>query len=208
MESNFYLRVISSIIIVLLALTVIKLGAWAFYIIILIITLLSYSEVYGMTVNKSGVLRYWGYIMVLVPNASLIYIYNYDRTIFIWMLIVIWVSDTAAYIFGKNVGGPLLAPSISPKKTQAGFIGGITCALLGGGVTVLFLKMHLSFILLSPIIAVTGVLGDLLESLFKRNCNKNESGYIIPGHGGILDRMDSFILVAPLVTLLLYNLYI
>lgn len=117
---------------------------------------------------------------------------------------IIWASDSFAYLTGKNFGKHKLAEKISPKKTIEGVIGG----MLGGLVTAYIIysysgwhfEMNLSqFFILTFIIVIFGTFGDLLESRFKRLANVKDSGHIIPGHGGILDRLDSFILVVPFV---------
>ena len=127
---------------------------------------------------------------------------------FLMLMFLIWASDTAAYFTGKAIGGPKLAPVISPKKTWAGFWGssvGAGFVLAGMGCPWL-----LSFLKLQPlaplwvlaiagfVLAMFGQAGDLFISMFKRHYGIKDTGTIIPGHGGILDRIDALLLVAPL----------
>lgn len=114
------------------------------------------------------------------------------------LLLIIWASDTAAYALGKTMGRHKLAPAISPKKTYEGLVGAMAGAAL---VTLLFknmLDMSLpTSILVGAFIGVLGQLGDMLESVAKRVCEVKDSSGLIPGHGGLLDRIDSFLLTAP-----------
>ena len=115
--------------------------------------------------------------------------------------IIMWTTDTMAYVCGKIFGKHKLVERISPKKTWEGFVGGALFALLSGFIISIFYHdlntMH--WIILAGIIAITGTLGDLVESMFKRSIGVKDSGKIFPGHGGILDRFDSFLLSTPFV---------
>ncbi|OEH85849.1 hypothetical protein BHU72_03465 [Desulfuribacillus stibiiarsenatis] len=126
----------------------------------------------------------------------------------IMILLAIWATDTGAYFTGYMLKGrgPKLWESISPKKTVAGAIGGTICSLL----VVLLLSPHSSIelslytqIIIGVLIAVVGQLGDLVESSYKRFYNVKDSGNILPGHGGILDRFDSLLYVFPVIYVLL-----
>jgi len=114
------------------------------------------------------------------------------------LLLAIWASDTCAYLFGKRFGKRKLVPHISPKKTYEGLLG----AMAGSTVVIVLSGKVLGMGILETVIvgAVTGILaqmGDILESAGKRLCATKDSSHLIPGHGGILDRMDSFIFTAP-----------
>lgn len=126
---------------------------------------------------------------------------------FIWILLIIWSSDTGAYFSGKYIGGPKLAPSISPNKTWAGFIGGCLLATLIGVLTGGYLQTiypsMISMAAVAFIISIVSHFGDLLESWIKRYYGVKDSGSILPGHGGMLDRLDSLLLVSFAAGLLL-----
>ena len=127
----------------------------------------------------------------------------YNPKIIISIFILIWVNDTFAYIVGKSIGKNKLFESISPKKTIEGFVGGLGFAVLAG----LILSQHYIFqpvliwVIIAMIVSVFGTIGDLIESRFKRIAKVKDSGTIMPGHGGILDRLDSIIFAAPFVYL-------
>lgn len=138
------------------------------------------------------------------------YFFHVTRTmdnglaLFFFVLFNIWATDTGAYFIGRAFGKRKLWPEISPKKTVEGAIGGIVSALV---LTVIFQLIHPLFsfpkaILAAIIIAVFGQLGDLVESAFKRHYGVKDSGNILPGHGGILDRFDSLIFVLPILHVL------
>ncbi len=126
----------------------------------------------------------------------------------LWLLLVIWASDTGAYLVGSRVGGPKLAPRLSPNKTWSGLVGGcVTAGILSavyarivGGETAAFGYPFVQF-LVGFVLAGLSQIGDIGESTIKRRFNVKDSGNIIPGHGGVLDRVDSLIFTAPLVAL-------
>jgi phosphatidate cytidylyltransferase len=116
------------------------------------------------------------------------------------LLFAIWASDTGAYILGKNYGKRPLVPAISPKKTYEGLAG----AILGSMIIILLSHKVLGIgtaeaVMLGGVIGVLGQVGDIFESIWKRVSKVKDSSSLIPGHGGILDRMDSFIFTAPLL---------
>ena len=108
---------------------------------------------------------------------------------------VIWCTDILAFFGGRTIGGPRLAPTISPKKTWSGFIAGLVGGTIGGIIAAtLFGSGPILWIaFLSIVLSLAGQLGDLFESAFKRRFDVKDSGNIIPGHGGVLDRVDSLI---------------
>jgi phosphatidate cytidylyltransferase len=123
----------------------------------------------------------------------------------LWLLIVVWTTDGVAYLVGRRVGGPRLAPSISPGKTWSGLAGGV----LGAGLASLIVASVLGSERLVHAaglgagFAVVAQLGDLAESMLKRRAGFKDSGSLIPGHGGVLDRVDGLLLTAPALSLLL-----
>ncbi|HEV2678495.1 MAG TPA: phosphatidate cytidylyltransferase [Aliidongia sp.] len=121
-----------------------------------------------------------------------------------WLLAVVWAIDTAAYVAGKTIGGPKLAPRISPKKTWAGLIGGVVAAIVVGVVAGLIVGSDRvwSIGLLSGALAIVEQIGDMAESYAKRRFGKKDSGNLIPGHGGLLDRLDGMLAVVLAVVIL------
>ena len=131
---------------------------------------------------------------------------QYNGLLLLAIFIFIWVNDTGAYLVGSRWGKTPLAPSISPKKTVEGSIGGLLLALLSAVILRLLLFPELSWLsilLIAAVVAVFGTIGDLFESSLKRQAGVKDSGKLIPGHGGILDRIDSLLLAVPAVYLLL-----
>ncbi|NKD84749.1 phosphatidate cytidylyltransferase [Haematospirillum jordaniae] len=125
-----------------------------------------------------------------------------------WLLFVVWATDTGAYVFGRSIGGPKLAPRISPNKTWAGLLGGAVCAALTGAALPFMLDMPgwLLALVLAALLAVVAQVGDLFESSVKRRFRVKDSSGIIPGHGGILDRLDGLVAAAPVVVLVVLAL--
>jgi phosphatidate cytidylyltransferase len=121
-----------------------------------------------------------------------------------WLLAVVWAIDTAAYVAGRTIGGPKLAPRISPKKTWAGLIGGILAATLVGLAAALIVGSDRigQIALLSGALAIVEQIGDMAESFAKRRFGAKDSGNLIPGHGGLLDRLDGMLAVVLAVVIL------
>ncbi len=119
--------------------------------------------------------------------------------------ILVWVNDTFAYLIGKTVGKQKLFPRISPKKTVEGFLGGLFFSCVSSYFIAKFTGTldFTTWLIMSIIISVFGTLGDLIESKYKRQANVKDSGVIMPGHGGLLDRLDSIIFAAPFIYLFL-----
>jgi phosphatidate cytidylyltransferase len=117
---------------------------------------------------------------------------------------VVWSTDIAAYAVGRAMGGPRLAPLVSPSKTWSGAVGGVAAGVLAG-YTVGFLlggAGGFSLVLLSALLSIVAQMGDLLESLVKRHFGVKDAGSLIPGHGGLLDRVDSLVLAAMVMAIL------
>ena len=115
----------------------------------------------------------------------------------LWTLVLVWAVDTGAYVAGRAIGGPRLAPSISPKKTWAGFGGGLLAAALVGVLGALWFGLQSWWPLaaIGTVLAVVEQGGDLAESAFKRRFGVKDSSNLIPGHGGVLDRVDGLLTV-------------
>lgn len=129
----------------------------------------------------------------------------------LWMFAVVWTTDIVAYFTGRRLGGPKLWPSVSPKKTWSGFLGGLIGAVLAGVAVAALASRNGASVtsnlavvaVASAVASVASQLGDLAESAMKRRFGAKDSGRLIPGHGGVMDRLDGFVAVALLVGLAL-----
>ncbi|GAA4269389.1 phosphatidate cytidylyltransferase [Hyunsoonleella aestuarii] len=139
--------------------------------------------------------------LILIAN----YFDVYDPSVLLGAFILVWVNDSFAYFVGKNFGKQKLFEKISPKKTVEGFLGGLFFSCLASYFIANFTQTlnFTNWLILSIIISVFGTLGDLIESKFKRQASVKDSGIIMPGHGGLLDRLDSIIFAAPFIYLFL-----
>ncbi|CAA9199430.1 phosphatidate cytidylyltransferase [Flavobacterium collinsii] len=141
---------------------------------------------------------------------------DYNPKIIIGLFVLIWTNDTFAYLVGKSMGKHKLFERISPKKTIEGFLGGVVFAAFAGFlISKLYIqpkpdfsaKSILIWMIIALIVSIFGTIGDLIESKFKRVAGVKDSGSIMPGHGGVLDRLDSVIFVAPIIFLFYQILY-
>lgn len=156
----------------------------------------------GFALSHLSFKRYLLFIVgIFYISSSMIVLLSWHQQTFLilWLLTLVWSTDIGAYFAGSKLGGPKLAASISPGKTWSGFIGGILIAILicyqmglNHGYD---LKLPIALPISIVILSIAAQLGDLLESAAKRYFNVKDSGHIIPGHGGLLDRLDSLLLV-------------
>jgi phosphatidate cytidylyltransferase len=151
--------------------------------------------------RRAPLLQALGALYIGVPYVALVWLRadpaNGVVTLF-WLLGVVWATDTGALFAGRSIGGPKLAPVISPNKTWAGLFGGMLAAAVVGAAFALWLGSPLLLAAaISAGLAVVAQAGDLAESLVKRHFGVKDSGTIIPGHGGIFDRVDGLLAVAP-----------
>ena len=149
-----------------------------------------------------------GFVYALLPAIALLWIrerfpdlVNANANLLLWVFIVTWATDIGAYFVGRAFGRTKLAPSISPNKTIAGLYGGVAAATLLGGAWVLYRDLNHALIILAPVFAATAQAGDLFESWMKRRAGVKDSGNWLPGHGGLLDRLDGMMPVAVLTAL-------
>ena len=151
-----------------------------------------------------------GIVLVIAPFTffhAIAYLHGaYNFHFPLAFLVLLWANDTGAYLVGRRFGKTKLFERHSPKKTWEGLIGGI---IISAGIALIFAHFYNDllwnqWVSVAIIISCFGTLGDLVESMFKRSINVKDSGGILPGHGGLLDRFDGFLLAAPVVYTYLY----
>ena len=175
-----------------------------------IVIMLTIIELFRDSVHPVSNIAYaiFGAVYVAMPFGLVNYLVfnpvfnnDFNSSILIAFFVMIWASDSGAYIIGSMIGKNKLFKRISPKKTWEGFFGGALFSLIAAWLASLFVKEIALFhwFVIAVITVVFGTFGDLLESLLKRKVNIKDSGAILPGHGGILDRFDSLLMAAPMV---------
>jgi phosphatidate cytidylyltransferase len=174
----------------------------------LVPVLLFISALYSSTPDffKNLTKIFLGLVYIILPLAIANYLvfpasngFAYTHRIVLGILILVWINDTGAFLAGSAIGRHKLFPRISPKKSWEGLIGGTILTLIAAFWMnrVMGMLSINDWIVLAIVVSVFGVYGDLTESLIKRNANRKDSGTLIPGHGGVLDRIDSMLFVIP-----------
>lgn len=204
--NELLLRSLAGAVLIVLALVVTFVGGYAFAVLAASVAVIMFYE-------WRRLVRGWGlgwvaagFVYALVPALALLWIR--DRAMIdgqlvgfdlvIWVFVITWSTDIGAYFAGRAIGGPKLAPSISPNKTVAGLIGGGVSAALAGFAWVEFAQLPGILVWLAPPFALAAQAGDLFESWLKRRAGVKDSGTWLPGHGGALDRLDGLVAVAAL----------
>jgi phosphatidate cytidylyltransferase len=206
-------RSISAFILAPIILLIILIGGHVFSALILLTAVLMAFEWNNITNNlkiKDNSL-FWkvlGTLYIAIPMLFIMQFRNYyfGFELILWILFTVWATDIGGYIFGNLIGGPKIYPKISPKKTWAGAVGSILFAVLAGQLMAnYFRSLPAVFysMLISIFISIVAQFGDFLESAIKRKFDVKDSGNLIPGHGGILDRLDSIITSVIAVKLIL-----
>ncbi len=218
-KSSLSLRIISATFLAPPVLAIIYVGPPFFNILIGVCALIlawewsrmhSLKKAMGNHADSIAVRGLWlaiGAVYILAASAALIWLRQDEaigRELVFWLLIVVWASDTGAYMTGSLIGGPKLAPSISPKKTWSGLIGGVACAGAASGIMIIFVDIKSPGLMIvgGALLGAVAQLGDLFESWIKRRCGVKDASNIIPGHGGLFDRVDG-LLAAALATVLI-----
>lgn len=145
---------------------------------------------------------------VALPIMALLWIRMQDEGLLLafWALSLVWATDIGAFFAGRNFGGPKVAPAISPNKTWSGLIGGMIAALLLGWGLASYYDLPFQLAMASPGLALLAQVGDFFESWMKRRAGVKDSGTILPGHGGVLDRLDGVVTSLPVAALLIWHL--
>ena len=202
--NELLIRSLAGIVLILLALGTAFLGGYYFAIFVALASVMLFYEWRRLVAGWGFGWTVAGFNYALVPALSLLWIR--DRApqgleVLLWVFIVTWATDFGAYFAGRAIGGPKLAPAISPNKTIAGLIGGVISAALAGYAWVELTRMSAVLFWLAPLFAVAAQAGDLFESALKRRAGVKDSGTWLPGHGGALDRLDGLVVVAALTAL-------
>jgi len=201
-SNNTRVRIISSLFLIPIALIAIFYSSKLFTFLIIVIAILMAFEWTEMSRNMPNYKKWRliGFFYIAIPLYCAIEIRSISSEILFWMFAIIWATDIFAFFAGRSLGGPKIAPKISPNKTWSGLIGGVLASMGIGLISALIYPGSWSFFLMiSILISIVEQISDLTESKFKRIFGVKDSGDIIPGHGGVLDRLDGMIFVAPLV---------
>jgi phosphatidate cytidylyltransferase len=169
------------------------------------------NKLFSYSILKNRFIGHFYLVGSLVIFFSLPNIFGeYNPYIVFSFLALIWISDSAAYVFGVTFGKRPLFKTVSPKKSIEGFVGGLSFAIMLSIIFSFYLSLNITliqWIILGLLTGCTGTLGDLVQSQFKREAGVKDSGNLLPGHGGLYDRMDSIIFAAPIIylTLTIFN---
>lgn len=161
--------------------------------------------------RPNPIMMSFGFVYLFVPITSGLWLRNgvpEGFLHFVLLVLVLIATDTGAFFMGRAIGGPKLAPAISPNKTWSGSIGGLLSAILVCYLFELYVpsyQMPLPFWVVAILVSIMGQIGDLFESHMKRRAGVKDSGTLLPGHGGVLDRVDSYLFGIPMMALLVYG---
>lgn len=198
--SDLGLRTATGLVLIALALLACVQGGMIFALFIAALATVLYFEWSRLVKGWGFAWNAAGFIYALLPALALLWIRERDvdhgLALVVWAFIVTWATDIGGYFAGKKFGRRKLAPAISPNKTFEGLYGGVVGAALFGGLWAWATGLGLIFYLLAPLFAVAAQGGDLFESWIKRRAGVKDSGNWLPGHGGLLDRLDGLIPVA------------
>lgn len=208
MAGNLVKRILSALVLIPLVLGAVYMGGIVLYVLLALVATLAFLEWHRMVRQKERwmILEALGIVYIVIPILCFAWLTAMHVTFPFYVLFVVWLTDTGAFVFGKLIGGPKLAPRISPKKTWSGFFGGLTVPVLIQITALLLIGTPFASIppnaLYTLLLSLSAQGGDLLESWIKRQFGVKDSGAIIPGHGGILDRIDSLLVATPIAALL------
>ena len=199
--SELLVRTLSGIAMILIALMAAALGGYYF-------AVLAAAAATAMFYEWSGIVRGWslgwrisGFFYALAPALALLWIRDradHGFALLMWVFIITWATDIGAYFVGRAFGTTKLAPAISPGTTVAGLWGGVAVAGILGAAWASTTGLGTALLVLGPLFALAAQAGDLFESWMKRRAGVKDSGNWLPGHGGLLDRLDGLVPVAVL----------
>jgi len=199
-------RTIVAIALIFVALALTHMGGYAFALFVGLVAVATYWEWTGLVRTWGLVWRVAGFLYCLIPALGLLLARETDNgfNLVLWIFIVTWATDIGAYFAGRSIGGPKLAPTISPNKTIAGLVGGMIAAGVLGALFVHWAVLPGKLLWLGAPLAVAAQGGDLFESWMKRKAGVKDSGTLLPGHGGVFDRVDGLLIVSALTGLMLW----
>ena len=197
--SELAVRTLTGLILIVAALLVAFQGGYLLALVVAGIATMMFYEWTRLTRGWGAAWYVGGFVYALLPALALLWIRERSGIeLLLWVFIVTWSTDIGAYFAGRRFGRRKLAPSISPGKTVEGLYGGIAAATLLGGAWAYATHLGVALFALAPILAIAAQAGDLFESAIKRRAGVKDSGAWLPGHGGVLDRLDGLVPVAVL----------
>lgn len=213
--SDLRTRALSSVAFAVVGLLCLWIGGVAFPSLIILAAIIMVQEWENLTQKHTKAVRLSGYAYIILPCACLLWMRSIcvpsdpslGFKIALALIAVISATDTGAYFAGKKFGNNKLAPAISPNKTWEGLIGGVVAATITGTLFSPYINIHQSVTLaisVSPMIAIVAQIGDLFKSWMKRRAGVKDSGNILPGHGGLLDRLDGYMFTAPILAIIIH----
>ena len=194
-------RTLAAAVLILIAIWAALRGGYVFAVLVAAAAVIIFYEWRRLVARWGFGWQVAGFLYALVPALALLWIR--DRApqgleLLLWVFIVTWSTDIGAFFAGRAIGGPKLAPAISPNKTIAGLVGGMISAGLAGYAWTELTSLSAALFVLAPLFALAAQGGDLFESGLKRRAGVKDSGSWLPGHGGALDRLDGLVVVATL----------
>jgi phosphatidate cytidylyltransferase len=197
--NELVIRTLTGLILIVAALLVAFQGGYLLAVVVAAIATAMFYEWTRLTRGWGALWYVSGFFYALLPALALLWIRERAGIdLLLWAFIVTWSTDIGAYFAGRKFGRRKLAPTISPGKTVEGLIGGLLAGTLLGGAWVFAAGLGRPLLALAPIFAIAAQAGDLFESSIKRRAGAKDSGSWLPGHGGILDRLDGLVPVAVL----------
>jgi phosphatidate cytidylyltransferase len=193
---NLLMRILAALVLIPVAIFAAYAGGWLWFGLVTLVSVGLFLEWRAIVGNHVGWIGL-GFVYALAAFAASIAVrldpvWGFSALMFI--LLVVWMTDIGGYFAGRGIGGPKLWPRVSPKKTWAGAIGGFVLSLaVAAGFAMNGLGRLLPLLMIATVLTVLSQLGDLFESAVKRKFGVKDSGQIIPGHGGLLDRLDGYV---------------
>ena len=202
--SELFVRSLAAVAMMLVAVAAAVVGGYSFAILVAAAATAIFYEWTRIARGWGLAWQVAGFVYALVPALALLWVRDradHGLALLLWIFIVTWATDVGAYFVGRAFGRTKLAPSISPGKTVAGLYGGMAAATILAGGWALVTKLDVTLLVLAPLFALAAQGGDLFESWMKRRAGVKDSGDWLPGHGGLLDRLDGLVPVAILTAL-------